>query len=194
MEVRKVNTPSAAYQGSGPEVAVKPETAVMQETVQSSVPKTEKKEAKPQKPVFVPKADMKQSSQGSVIKTDAKGNSQGSVIKTDLKPGSQGSVARAEAKANQAESTLVSEEEKQAPIDSGEAMKKNSMKRAVEEINRKSKSSEVIFGIHDGTNRVTIKVVDKGTKEVIREFPPEETLDMIAKVWELAGIMIDERG
>ena len=181
MEVRKVNTPSAAYQGSGPEVAVKPETAVRQEAVQSSVPKTEKKEAKPQKPVFVPKADMKQSSQGSVIKTD-------------MKLGSQGSAARAEAKANQAESTLVSEEEKQAPIDSGEAMKKNSMKRAVEEINRKSKSSEVIFGIHDGTNRVTIKVVDKGTKEVIREFPPEETLDMIAKVWELAGIMIDERG
>lgn len=95
MEVRKVNTPSAAYQGSGPEVAVKPETAVRQETVQSSVPKTEKKEAKPKKPVFAPKADMKQSSQGSVIKTDAKGNSQGSVIKTDLKPGSQGSVARA---------------------------------------------------------------------------------------------------
>ena len=124
MEVRKVNTPSAAYQGSGPEVAVKPETAVRQEAVQSSVPKTEKKEAKPQKPVFVPKADMKQSSQGSVIKTDAKGNSQGSVIKTDLKPGSQGSVARAEAKANQAESTLVSEEEKQAPIDSGEAIRK----------------------------------------------------------------------
>jgi flagellar protein FlaG len=38
-----------------------------------------------------------------------------------------------------------------------------------------------------------IKIVDKDTKEVIKEFPPEETLDMIAKVWELAGIMIDER-
>ena len=73
MEVRKVNTPSGAYQGSGPEVAVKPETPVRQETVQSSVPKTEKKEAKPKKPVFAPKADMKQSSQGSVIKTENNG-------------------------------------------------------------------------------------------------------------------------
>ena len=53
--------------------------------------------------------------------------------------------------------------------------------------------SEAVFGIHDGTNRVMIKIVDKDTKEVIKEFPPEETLDMIAKVWELAGIMIDER-
>ncbi len=180
MEVRKVNTPSAAYQGSGPEVAVKPETAAKQVAVQSSVPKTEKKEAKPEKSVSLPKPDIKLSPQGTVTKTDAK-------------PGRQGAVAR-ETKPGQPESTLVTEEEKQNPAESGEALKKNSMKRAVEEINRKAKSSEVIFGIHDATNRVTIKVVDKGTKEVIREFPPEETLDMIAKVWELAGIMIDERG
>lgn len=53
--------------------------------------------------------------------------------------------------------------------------------------------SEAVFGIHDGTNRVMIKIVDKDTKEVIKEFPPEETLDMIEKVWELAGIMVDER-
>ncbi len=69
----------------------------------------------------------------------------------------------------------------------------NQIKRAVDEVNRKVKNNELIFGIHDATNRVTIKVVDKSTKEVLREFPPEQTLDMIAKVWELAGIMVDER-
>ena len=131
MEVRKVSTSSAPYQGSGPEVPVKQEVVTRQETAGS--PET-------------PQAG-------------------------------------------------VSGEEKQSPIEAQEmAKKKNSMKRAVEEVNRKAKNSELIFGIHDATNRVTIKVVDKGTKEVIREFPPEETLDMIAKVWELAGIMIDERG
>ncbi|MBE5874939.1 MAG: flagellar protein FlaG, partial [Lachnospiraceae bacterium] len=40
---------------------------------------------------------------------------------------------------------------------------------------------------------VTIKIVDRTTKEVIKELPPEKTLDMIAKVWELAGIMVDEK-
>ena len=40
---------------------------------------------------------------------------------------------------------------------------------------------------------MTIKIIDKDTKEVIKEVPPEKTLDMIAKVWELAGILIDER-
>ena len=53
--------------------------------------------------------------------------------------------------------------------------------------------SEAIFGFHDKTNRVTIKIVDKDTKEVIKEIPPEKTLDMIAKAWELAGILVDER-
>lgn len=68
-----------------------------------------------------------------------------------------------------------------------------SVKHAVEEINKKAKNSAAIFGIHDETNRVTIKIVDKETKEVLKEFPPEETLDMIAKVWELAGLMVDEK-
>lgn len=68
------------------------------------------------------------------------------------------------------------------------------MKRAVEQINKMSRNSEAVFGIHDGTNRVTIKIVNKETKEVIKEFPPEKTLDMIAKVWDLAGLMVDEKG
>lgn len=75
-----------------------------------------------------------------------------------------------------------------------EQQNKDSIKRAVEEINKKSSGSEAVFGIHDETNRVTIKIVDKDSKKVIREVPPEKTLDMIAKVWEIAGLMVDEKG
>lgn len=67
------------------------------------------------------------------------------------------------------------------------------IKSAVDNINKNSSSTEAIFGIHDGTNRVTIKIVDKDTKKVIKEYPPEKTLDMIEKVWEMAGLMIDEK-
>ncbi len=77
----------------------------------------------------------------------------------------------------------------------GEAQqaKNEKVKKAVEQLNKNMPHSEAVFGIHDDTNRVMIKIVDKDTKEVIKEFPPEETLDMIAKVWELAGIMVDEK-
>ncbi|WP_303151493.1 flagellar protein FlaG [Roseburia hominis] len=67
------------------------------------------------------------------------------------------------------------------------------LKKAVNDLNKQMKNSEAIFGIHDKTNRVTIKIIDKTTKEVIKEYPPEETLDMIAKVWEIAGILVDEK-
>ena len=67
------------------------------------------------------------------------------------------------------------------------------IRQAVDTINKNAHNEEAVFGIHEATNRVTIKIVDKETKEVIKEFPPEKTLDMIAKVWEMAGIMVDER-
>ena len=67
------------------------------------------------------------------------------------------------------------------------------IRKAVEEVNKKAVNSEAIFGIHEATNRVTIKIIDKDTKKVIKEIPPEKTLDMIAKVWELAGLMVDEK-
>lgn len=67
------------------------------------------------------------------------------------------------------------------------------IKKAVEDINKRAVNSEAIFGIHEATNRVTIKIVDKDTKKVIKEFPPEKTLDMIAKAWEIAGLMVDEK-
>ncbi len=69
------------------------------------------------------------------------------------------------------------------------------LKRAVAEMNKKigNTNSEAIFGIHEKTDRITIKIVDKDTKEVMKEFPPEKTLDMIAKVWEIAGILVDEK-
>lgn len=67
------------------------------------------------------------------------------------------------------------------------------IRKAVEALNKKMSNSEAVFGFHEDTNRVTIKIVDKSTKEVIKELPPEKTLDMIARVWEMAGILIDER-
>lgn len=76
-------------------------------------------------------------------------------------------------------------------LDKGNAQ----LKKAVDDINKSALAdqSEAVFGIHEKTNRVTIKIVDKKTKKVIKEFPPEKTLDMIAKVWEMAGLMVDEK-
>lgn len=70
---------------------------------------------------------------------------------------------------------------------------KEQLKQAVDKINKSMNNSVVEFGVHEATHRITIKIIDKESKEVIRELPPEQTLDMIAKVWEMAGILIDEK-
>ena len=69
------------------------------------------------------------------------------------------------------------------------------LKKAIAEMNRKINNSneEAVFGVHEDTNRIMIKIMDKETKEVIKEFPPEKTLDMIARIWEMAGILVDEK-
>lgn len=49
------------------------------------------------------------------------------------------------------------------------------------------------FGYNEPTNRITIKIKDKETDEVIKEIPSEKALEMLAKAWELAGILVDEK-
>ena len=36
-------------------------------------------------------------------------------------------------------------------------------------------------------------VINEDTDEVIREIPPEKSLDMLQKMWEMAGILVDEK-
>lgn len=53
--------------------------------------------------------------------------------------------------------------------------------------------TSVEFSIHEETNAVMIKVINKETNEVIREVPPEKTLDVAAKLMEIAGLLVDHR-
>uniref|UniRef100_A0A7C5V305 Flagellar protein FlaG n=1 Tax=Caldicellulosiruptor owensensis TaxID=55205 RepID=A0A7C5V305_9FIRM len=56
-----------------------------------------------------------------------------------------------------------------------------------------AKYTRLEFSIHKDTHEIVVKVYDKETNELIREIPPEKILDIIAKLWELAGIFVDER-
>lgn len=91
--------------------------------------------------------------------------------------------------------TAAESDEKAAEkVQVSEKVSDSALKKAVEDINRQSSSTEAIFGYHEGTNRVTIKIIDKETREVKKEYPAEETLDMIQKIWETAGLMVDAKG
>lgn len=67
--------------------------------------------------------------------------------------------------------------------------------KAVDDTNRALEGYNRRFEItvHEGTNAVMVKVIDTATEEVIREIPPEKILDMVAALWEMAGIIIDRK-
>ena len=69
------------------------------------------------------------------------------------------------------------------------------IKSAVDTINQQTamKHTNCSFKYHEDTNRISITVKDTDTDEVIREIPAEKALDMLAKAWELAGLMVDEK-
>ena len=69
------------------------------------------------------------------------------------------------------------------------------LKSAIADINKKiaPTQTQLQFAYHEKTHRISITVRDKETDKVIREIPPEKTLDMIAKSLELAGILVDEK-
>ena len=88
------------------------------------------------------------------------------------------------------ESGQIQDENGKQPTD-------DEVKAAINQANKRAKSvfghANAEFSYHEATKRISVKIVDKDTNEVIREIPPEKTLDMISKMWELAGIVVDEK-
>ena len=89
--------------------------------------------------------------------------------------------------------------EKWGEVQSEKEVSPDKVKEAVDDINKKIKQASPLhhtacsFKYHDDTNRISITVKNADTDEVIREIPPEKALDMLAKAWEMAGILVDEK-
>ena len=67
--------------------------------------------------------------------------------------------------------------------------------KAIEKANESFKGNNARFeySIHEDTKRIMVKVVNPATDEVIREIPAEKILDLVARIWEFSGILVDEK-
>ena len=79
--------------------------------------------------------------------------------------------------------------------ENGDQPSDEEIKSAIKEANKRAifGHASAQFSYHEATKRISVKIVDNDTKEIIREIPPEKTLDMISKMWELAGLVVDEK-
>ncbi|ABX40698.1 flagellar protein FlaG [Lachnoclostridium phytofermentans] len=69
------------------------------------------------------------------------------------------------------------------------------IKSAVDKANQAMKHTQTRceFSYHEPTKSISIKIIDEQTDEILREVPPEKVLDMIEKMWEMAGLLVDEK-
>ena len=90
--------------------------------------------------------------------------------------------------------TLSIQADRKQPTDDQKNVNLDKLKKVMEQaVASLPHYSDAKFGIHEKTNRIVIKLVDRETQEVIKEIPPEKTLDLLAKRMELAGVLVDER-
>lgn len=69
------------------------------------------------------------------------------------------------------------------------------IKNAVNDVNNKLKPTKTRceFSYHEEVNRISIKIRDRETDEIIREIPPEESIKVLEKIYEIAGLLVDEK-
>lgn len=70
---------------------------------------------------------------------------------------------------------------------------RSSMEAAISLLNSQIAKTHCAYAYDEDTKRVSIKVYDDETDELIREVPPEKSLEALKKMWEIAGIIIDEK-
>ena len=129
-------------------------------------------------------------SRSEIVNAEANGATQNIDLKVEAADNSSGSNGDAQG----GPQAYIQNQAHHAETEEQIKAENEKVKKAISEMAKNmSSNAEAVFGIHEKTNRVTIKMVDKETKKVIKEFPPDETLDMIAKMWEIAGIMVDEK-
>lgn len=76
-----------------------------------------------------------------------------------------------------------------------EPMSEELLERSIQQANKNLVYQNRVIerAVHDVTKVVMYTVKDTITHEVIAEFPPKRIQDMIAKMWELAGLFVDEK-
>ncbi len=95
------------------------------------------------------------------------------------------------------ESIKVEATTKKAKLDENgkEIVDDEILQKSVEQANKSLEVYNRVIerSVHDVTHTVMYTVRDTVTHEVIQEFPPKKIQDMIAKMWELAGLFVDEK-
>lgn len=67
--------------------------------------------------------------------------------------------------------------------------------KAVDKLNKflQDDNTTAEYAVHEVFGDIMIKIIDNDTQKVIMEVPPKKILDLVAKMCELAGVLVDKK-
>ncbi len=88
-------------------------------------------------------------------------------------------------------------EDKQAGVftHNSQGSTKEEVKNSLEQLNDAVQAihKDLKFELHDESQRMMVKVMDLDKHKVIKELPPEEVLDMVGRIKEMVGLILDQK-
>lgn len=72
---------------------------------------------------------------------------------------------------------------------------KEDLEESIEDINKAVEAlhKDLRFQVHEKSKRLMVEVIDLVRNEVIKEIPPRQLLDMLGRIREMVGLIIDEK-
>ncbi|NKF06927.1 flagellar protein FlaG [Clostridium gasigenes] len=73
--------------------------------------------------------------------------------------------------------------------------KEEDIAKAIDKLNKflHEDNTRAEYSVHEVLGDIMIKIIDNDTQEVLMEVPPKKILDVVAKMCELAGVLVDKK-
>lgn len=81
------------------------------------------------------------------------------------------------------------------PNDENMALTNEEVRELTEALNKfmTSMNADLQFALHEKTKSLMVQLVDPKSQQVIKEFPQHEFLDMVARISEYVGALVDKK-
>jgi len=89
--------------------------------------------------------------------------------------------------------TVLKKPEKTEEEQKSSEISRQDMEEMVEALKEMTQTlqTKMNFSIDEGTNDIVIKVLEKDTDKIIKQFPPEELLELQEKMQDLTGLLFN---
>ncbi|MEW5919754.1 MAG: flagellar protein FlaG [Bacillota bacterium] len=84
---------------------------------------------------------------------------------------------------------------REQPVGEWDGSRIEELDEALRKMNQTAETFNVSlrFRVHEETERIMVQVINRDSKEVIREIPPERVLNMVAQIQNMIGLFVDFR-